>query len=584
MLRRAILVITLGVLMVPLAQAQDLISPIDAKEVAEKLIQRNVLYYSAHPERAVNNPEWARAKPGDPILVHTYPDLKPCYYIVPAVNPENEVISLIGVSAKEQKWHWYNRVELERFPEVSQSQAFQVYQRMIHNAETSRPKIVEMPNKRFYWFCSASGEQADQIFVNIDNASEVHTTADPDFFKLTATRRPPEMEPPTLEETSEHPESKGRSYPDFYDIEVPFHYQDSSYYCGEASLEIVFDYWGPDIPQDDIGAVANVHPYFGTDNHDMRRASHFSYLSPAIQDSSLHGYNERPLGYCGNQQHWSFGSHLFDRYDDLKNLISSDYPVIVLTWYSESHNVGHYRVVKGYDDNLDVFIVHDPWYTPPYSGPDFHFNQTFLVDDLWLVVQRWGLFCAPWRVDITVDTLVGIDQLFAVEVEFEYLGPHPLENQFTADSIQATILLPPAYELVDSLSAILHFGSQSSGYLGNDVWQVAAPSESSGPDTIRVKVVGKVTSSSTSYPSYQDWIGGEAQVTLTTVPYVCGDANGDQEVGSGDVVFLLNYLYRFGSPPCPLAAGDANSDGVVGAGDVVYLINYLFRDGPPPGT
>jgi hypothetical protein len=31
-------------------------------------------------------------------------------------------------------------------------------------------------------------------------------------------------------------------------------------------------------------------------------------------------------------------------------------------------------------------------------------------------------------------------------------------------------------------------------------------------------------------------------------------------------------------------AGDANSDGVVGPGDVVFLINYLFRGGPPPNV
>jgi hypothetical protein len=584
MLRRAMLVITLGVLLAPLTQAQDLISPVDAKGVAEKLIQRNALYYSAHPERAVNNPEWARAKPGDPILVHTYPDLKPCYYIVPAVNPENEVISLIGISAKEQKWHWYNRVELERFPKVSQSQAFQVYQRMIHNAEISRPRIVEMPNKRFYWFCSASGEQAQQIFVNIDNASEVLTNTDPGFSNQTGTRRPVEIDLPTPEKTSGHAESKGRSYPDFYNMEVPFYYQDSSYYCGEASLEMVFDYWGTDIGQDDIGDAADVVPYLGTNRTNLIRASHFSWISTAIQNPALHGYDERPSGYCGNYQRWSLGSHSPTRYEDLKNLISNDYPVLVLTWYSASHTAGHYRVVKGYDDNLDVFIVHDPWYTPPYSGPDVYFDQSFLVDDLWVLSDRWGLFSAPWRLDIVVDSLVGTDQLFTVSAEFEYRGPHPFENQFTADSIQAAILLPPGYQLVDPPSATVYFEPQGSGYTDTSAWQISAPPEGSGPDTIKVEVKGKITGSSVSYPEYQDWIGGEAETEVTTTPYLCGDANGDGEIGPGDVVFLLNYLYRFGSPPCPQVAGDANSDGVVGPGDVVYLINYLFKDGPPPAT
>jgi len=45
---------------------------------------------------------------------------------------------------------------------------------------------------------------------------------------------------------------------------------------------------------------------------------------------------------------------------------------------------------------------------------------------------------------------------------------------------------------------------------------------------------------------------------------------------------LINYLYRDGPAPDPLEAGDTNSDGQINLGDVVYLIDYLFRGGPPP--
>jgi hypothetical protein len=51
---------------------------------------------------------------------------------------------------------------------------------------------------------------------------------------------------------------------------------------------------------------------------------------------------------------------------------------------------------------------------------------------------------------------------------------------------------------------------------------------------------------------------------------------------AADVVYLIAYLFRYGTPPSPLQAGDVNCDGEVNPGDVVYLINYLFRDGPPP--
>jgi hypothetical protein len=61
-----------------------------------------------------------------------------------------------------------------------------------------------------------------------------------------------------------------------------------------------------------------------------------------------------------------------------------------------------------------------------------------------------------------------------------------------------------------------------------------------------------------------------------------GDANGDQEIGPGDVVYLINYLFRGGPAPDPYDSGDCNCSGSVESGDVVYLVNYLFRAGPLP--
>jgi hypothetical protein len=64
--------------------------------------------------------------------------------------------------------------------------------------------------------------------------------------------------------------------------------------------------------------------------------------------------------------------------------------------------------------------------------------------------------------------------------------------------------------------------------------------------------------------------------------FVAGDANGDGTIDIGDVVYLINYLFREGPAPDPLQAGNVNDDEVIDIGDVVYLINYLFREGPPP--
>jgi len=62
----------------------------------------------------------------------------------------------------------------------------------------------------------------------------------------------------------------------------------------------------------------------------------------------------------------------------------------------------------------------------------------------------------------------------------------------------------------------------------------------------------------------------------------CGDCNGDGVIDVGDVVYLLNYLFKNGPAPQPLSLGDVNADTMVDVGDVVFLLNYLFRNGPAP--
>ncbi|UCB52467.1 MAG: agmatine deiminase family protein, partial [Candidatus Zixiibacteriota bacterium] len=86
-----------------------------------------------------------------------------------------------------------------------------------------------------------------------------------------------------------------------------------------------------------------------------------------------------------------------------------------------------------------------------------------------------------------------------------------------------------------------------------------------------------------SNPTFHDY----ATVIVSTVApeAVCGDVNDDETVDLGDVVYLLNYLYRSGPEPIclpPTACGDVTGNGVIDIGDVVHLVNYLYKGGPPP--
>ncbi len=70
----------------------------------------------------------------------------------------------------------------------------------------------------------------------------------------------------------------------------------------------------------------------------------------------------------------------------------------------------------------------------------------------------------------------------------------------------------------------------------------------------------------------------------------CGDidGNGSELPNVGDIIYLVDYLFRGGAaPPCEM---EANVDGhydvgaPVSVGDLTYLIQYLFQDGTPPAS
>jgi hypothetical protein len=61
-----------------------------------------------------------------------------------------------------------------------------------------------------------------------------------------------------------------------------------------------------------------------------------------------------------------------------------------------------------------------------------------------------------------------------------------------------------------------------------------------------------------------------------------GDVNHDGVVTISDILLLVNYVFKSGPAPNPVAAGDANGTPPVTSADIVYLVAYVFKGGPPP--
>ena len=63
-----------------------------------------------------------------------------------------------------------------------------------------------------------------------------------------------------------------------------------------------------------------------------------------------------------------------------------------------------------------------------------------------------------------------------------------------------------------------------------------------------------------------------------------GNVNGDHsdDVNAADLTYLVDYLFKGGSPPPCYDEGDINGNGKINISDLIYLINYLFKGGPAP--
>ncbi|MGB8657662.1 MAG: dockerin type I domain-containing protein [Candidatus Zixiibacteriota bacterium] len=115
-------------------------------------------------------------------------------------------------------------------------------------------------------------------------------------------------------------------------------------------------------------------------------------------------------------------------------------------------------------------------------------------------------------------------------------------------------------------------------------WWISGYPAASSPDSFmstfyRQNVPNEFVSSTQAYlPGHSVYSMVEYAVLIDDLDYR-GDVNGNGTVDAGDVIFLINYLFRSTPPPTPLSRGDLNCNRVVDTGDIIFLINYLFKGG-----
>lgn len=313
---------------------------------------------------------------------------------------------------------------------------------------------------------------------------------------------------------------------------IPYHEQLNGLSCGAGSLEMVLDYWGPDIDQKEIMNVARTSS-MGTWTPDIVRTGQFSYLSSAMgyffpNVGPYAGFDERGLGYAA----FGFSSERF-WLPELKTLIANDIPVIVLMTYAPTGGGGHYRVVMGYDDARSLVYFIDTWGRDtlhlnnwtgilPWTYADFQSGWNYA--EYGTAHPYFGAIVLPWTVTMDVKGRPVAGSTMTVTASITYPCPAPFDKaQFPASDALATISIPTGMTLVGS-SAQVSLGTMSAGSTTTVTWTVHCDQNSRGT-SVSVTACGLVSGSVPDawwsgqmnyYPAYDyaDLIGGEGTLIL----------------------------------------------------------------------
>jgi tetratricopeptide (TPR) repeat protein len=167
------------------------------------------------------------------------------------------------------------------------------------------------------------------------------------------------------------------SLPGAFLIRNNYHIFQSFNNCGPASLSMLLSYYGKKVGQDELGQA--LRPFQNSQGDNDDKSVTFAELAKVAEEYNLITYH-RPNGSIRM----------------LKALIAEGLPVLTRTWLERNENIGHYRVVKGYNNERQIVIQDDSLQGAnlKYSYSDFN--------DLWEKFSYEYLVLVPHEKDETV--------------------------------------------------------------------------------------------------------------------------------------------------------------------------------------
>lgn len=181
--------------------------------------------------------------------------------------------------------------------------------------------------------------------------------------------------------------------------------------CGPAALSMALSYYGIQKSQAELGEQLRPYQVPGGDNDD--KSVTLEEVAEKSKEFGLIPY----LRPNGNNE-------------IIKQFIAIDIPVITRTWLKENDDIGHYRIIKGYDDGTGEFIQDDS-----LQGKNLRYSYT-AFDKIWDKFNYEYLVLIPKDKQALAEQILGENLnettawLSAVNLSNEKLKQNP--NDITA--------------------------------------------------------------------------------------------------------------------------------------------------------
>jgi tetratricopeptide (TPR) repeat protein len=222
--------------------------------------------------------------------------------------------------------------------------------------------------------------------------------------------------------------------------------------CGPASLSMVMSMFGTDIDQETLAdRMRPFHnPAGGVDDKSI-------FAPEFVVYAKEYGFEalERPNGNI----------------ELLKKFVANGIPVVVRTWLHPNEDIGHFRIVRGYDDAAKTLLQDDS-----YEGPNLTFTyDTFL--SMWQPFNYGYIIVYPKDKQAVVDAILGEEKNASVayrnsmvraERELQACHPEPDEGEARQGRLDSRSQGIPGQARNDSMCAYSHFNLATAEYhLGN---------------------------------------------------------------------------------------------------------------------